>query len=310
MHPKIEKIQRAKKLIQLLQNPCNLCPRNCDVLRNNNQTGYCGTENTTVIYSYFLHQGEEPVLSGKYGSGTIFFSGCNLRCIFCQNHLFSQTTPIQGKKTSAEALAKIMLQLQEQKAHNINLVTPTHFLPNILQALESAYKQGLSIPIVYNTSGYEKTEIIELLDGIVDIYLPDFKYLTKHTANAYSHAPDYPKRVKAVLRIMENQTGKPEIENGIMKKGVIIRHLVLPGNQRESIAVVAWIKNNCKKSLISVMSQYQPYHLAKTTLQLAQPLKPTEYLQVANFAQKMALEGWIQEDPEECLSGIYFKPQA
>jgi putative pyruvate formate lyase activating enzyme len=208
---------------------CCICPRKCKVDRLKDNKGYCKTGLKPEVYSFIAHHGEEPPISGEKGSGTIFFSHCNMHCVYCQNYEFSQTG--EGRAVDFEELADIMLELQQMGCHNINFVTPTHVMPQILKALKLAVPKGLKIPLLYNTGGYESAEIIKLLDGIVDIYLPDMRYGDADAAQKYSDASDYPKYNQESLKEMHRQVGVAEIDGeGIIKRGVIIRHLVLPDN--------------------------------------------------------------------------------
>ncbi len=306
----IKKIKLTKKAATLLRkrlSACDICPRDCKINRLKKRKGYCGADDNLLAYSAFLHHGEEPGISGKNGSGTIFFSGCNLKCIYCQNYKFSHKAI--GKKISEINLSKIMLKLQEEGAHNINLVTPTHFLPQILNTLTLAFKNGLNLPIVYNTSGYEKEEIIKHLEGIIDIYLTDLKYMNSSLAKQYSKAPKYPVFASRSLLEMNRQVVDPLISNELLKKGVIIRHLVLPGHIDESKKLLSWIKKNMPKALVSVMFQYQPYFKAYLHLQINRSINYQEYLEIKDFVEELDLEGWVQDhDSKENLAGPYFEP--
>jgi len=286
---------------------CAICPRNCKINRLRGEKGYCGTDKDMMVYSAFAHHGEEPEISGQGGSGTIFFSGCNLKCIYCQNYKFSHI--VAGKKVSGIDLAKIMLDLQEKGAHNINLVTPTHFLPQILDTLSLAFKGGLNIPIVYNTSGYEKEEIIKYLEGIVDIYLTDLKYMDSSLAKQYSKAPEYSVFASRSLLEMARQVAVSLTSEGLLKKGVVIRHLVLPNYIDESKKLLSWIKKNTPKVLVSVMFQYQPYFKAHLHSQINRPINYREYIEIKNFVEELGLKGWVQDlNTKEGLAGPYFKP--
>ena len=304
---KIKLIQeRVEGLYKRLQS-CDLCPRNCKVNRLKNQLGYCGCGEDLKIYTAFLHKGEEPGVSEDRGSGAIFFSGCSLQCVYCQNHKFSHER--EGRVVKPEELAGIMLDLQSRGAVNINLVTPTHFLPQILTALKLALESGLSVPIVYNTSGFEKADIIAQLDGIVDIYLTDFKYIDPEPAGLYSNASNYALFASRAIQQMHRQS-EPLWDEDLLKKGLIIRHLVLPGYIDESRQVLSWIKENAPGAYASVMFQYRPYFKAGNHPKINRPLKYSEYLQIREFAEEIELGGWLQEfDPDEELAGVHFSPQ-
>lgn len=274
---------------------CRLCPRNCEIDRNVS-TGFCGSKNQISAARAALHFWEEPCISGTKGSGTIFFSGCTLKCCFCQNHEIS--TGKIGKEITSTHLEEIMLSLQEQGAHNINLVTATQFLPWIIPALD-AIKHRLHIPVVYNCGGYEKPEIIDLLKDYVDIYLPDLKYYDSALSARYSKAPDYfEKAQKAILRMTE-QIGKPILDSeGIMLRGVIIRHMILPGCKNDSIALLHWIKENLPKDqyLISLMSQYTPFYKSCDYPEINRRITTYEYNKVLDEAIRLGLtNGFMQE---------------
>lgn len=295
----------ANTLLKRLRN-CDICPRNCEVNRLKGEKGYCGANKDMVVYSAFLHHGEEPGISGEGGSGTIFFSGCNLKCIYCQNYKFSHS--VIGKRISGVNLAKIMLNLQKEGAHNINLVTPTHFLPQILDTLAIAFEDGLNIPIVYNTSGYEKKEVIKHLAGIIDIYLTDLKYMETSLAKQYSKAPKYPTFASRSLLEMVRQV-KPVMSEKLLKKGVVIRHLVLPNHINESKKLLSWIKKNTPEVLVSVMFQYQPYLKAYLHPQINRSIDYQEYFEIKKFVEELELGGWVQDhNPKEDMAGPYFEP--
>ena len=305
LEKKAKLAKRSANHLEKRLSSCDICPRDCKVNRLRGERGYCGTDKDMVVYSAFLHHGEEPGISGQRGSGTIFFSGCNLKCIYCQNYKFSHT--VVGKKVSGTELAKIMLDLQKEGAHNINLVTPTHFIPQILNTLALAFKDGLNIPIVYNTSGYEKEEIVKYLEGIVDIYLTDLKYMDSSLAKQYSKASEYPIFASRSLLEMDRQV---DLTNGdLLKKGVVIRHLVLPNHINESKELLSWIKENTPKALVSVMFQYQPYFRAYLHPQISRPINYQEYLEIKKFVEKLELGGWVQDhNSKENLAGPYFEP--
>jgi putative pyruvate formate lyase activating enzyme len=292
-----------KRLLQ-----CDLCPRNCKVNRLRGEKGYCAMAEDLVVYTAFLHSGEEPGISGGRGSGTIFFSGCNLKCAYCQNYKFSHN--LQGRTISIEGLAKIMLNLQKEGAQNINLVTPTHFLPQILKSIALGLKQGLKMPIVYNTSGYEKKEIIAQLEDIVDIYLTDMRYISAALAQKYSNASNYPLFCQEAILEMYRQVKEPIWDKEKLKKGLIVRQLVLPGHLKESKAIISWISENLPRALASIMFQYQPYFKANLYPEINHPLNHAEYAQIREFIEELGLEGWLQDfRPQETLAGSYFTPE-
>jgi putative pyruvate formate lyase activating enzyme len=289
---------------------CCLCPRRCKINRLKGEKGFCGTGPGPKIYSFMPHHGEEPPISGKHGSGTIFFSYCNMACVYCQNFEFSQIG--EGREVEAEELAEVMLQLQGMACHNINLVTPTHVMPQILKSLSIAIPQGLKIPLVYNTGGYECPEIIEMLDGIVDIYLPDMRYTDTDQAFKYSHAPDYPKYNREAVKQMHKQVGIAKFDNqGIIKRGLIIRHLVLPCGISGTDKIMRFIAQEISGyTYISLMSQYSPYYKANDFTELARRITHKEYETAKEIMRNYGLNnGWIQESGGlERFAGIHIKP--
>jgi putative pyruvate formate lyase activating enzyme len=305
-----EKLTRIEKVLPYFQqqlHACRLCPRDCGIDRTVSK-GYCNVSGCKV-YTYFLHKGEEPVITGTRGSGTVFFSGCSMHCVYCQNHEFSANDT--GTEYSVNELAHLFLQLQEEGAHNINLVTPTHMLAYIIPALHRAFSQGLAIPLVYNTSSFERADLIEKLDGIVDIYLADYKYHSADTARAYSNASAYTDCIRSTLLQMYRQASEAEIdEQGIMLKGMIVRHLVLPSHGNESIKIIRWVKQHIPHVFLSLMSQYQPYHKAQGFATIANRLTADEYAKVTDVAVDLELDGWIQDEPDESMAGVHFKPKA
>ncbi len=276
---------------------CYLCPRSCGADRTLGERGVCGEGDGMRIARYSLHLWEEPPISGTRGSGTIFFSGCSLRCEFCQNRAISHCG--KGEAVSAERLSEIMLELQAMGAHNINLVTPTHFADKIAKALRSA-KDRLKIPVVYNTSGYEKLETLRMFDGLVDIYLPDFKYFSDDLAEKYSHARDYRKHAEAALVEMYRQVGEATLDDqGMLSRGLVIRHLVLPYHRKDSIALLDRICEILPKDkiLISLMSQYTPdFAIAAGTpyRELHRKITAFEYSTVTEHAASLGLLGFVQ----------------
>ena len=281
--------------LELLKD-CRLCLRDCGVNRLEGKTGVCRSTSDIVIARAALHKWEEPCISGTKGSGAVFFSNCNFRCVFCQNHEISQEH--KGKVISIERLSEIFLELQDEGANNINLVTPTHFVPQIIEALKIAKSKGLHLPVVYNTNGYETAETIKLLNGIVDIYLPDFKYFNDKYAAKYSFAPNYSRNVVEVIKEMVNQVGEPQFnEDGIMTKGVIVRHLMLPGLLFDSKKVIDCIYNNFGDSVyISIMNQYIPMHKACNYPEINKSLNPKHYDSLVDYALSIGVKnGFIQE---------------
>ncbi len=279
---------------------CHLCPRECGIDRRI-QTGYCGAGASLTAARAALHPWEEPCISGENGSGTVFFSGCTLRCCFCQNYQISQN--LHGKEITPARLADIFLNLQDQGAHNINLVTATHFLPWILPALDLA-KDRLHIPVVYNCGGYERTETIQALRDYIDIWLPDLKYYSSELSARYSSAPDYFEAASDAVRQMIAQTGAPSFHlhgknrKPIMDRGVIIRHMVLPGQKNDSIRLLHWIAENLTKGTyyISLMSQYTPFYKSHEYPELNRRITSYEYQKVVDTALELGLEqGFMQE---------------
>ena len=275
---------------------CMLCPRECGVNRKKGEMGVCGQTAAIKAARAALHMWEEPCISGQNGSGTVFFSGCNLGCIFCQNHNIA--TGKAGIEISIERLAEIFLELQEKGANNINLVTAGHFLPQVAVALEMAKEQGLHIPVVYNSSGYEKAKTLKMLDGLVDIYLPDFKYMDAVLAKKYSHAQDYPEIAKEALSEMVRQVGEAEFDSrGMMKKGVIVRQLLLPGHVKDAKNVLKYLYETYGDRIyISMMNQYTPMPAMKDDPQLSRKVTDREYERLIDYAISLGLKnGFMQE---------------
>jgi len=297
------------RLSNLLESCC-ICPRKCKVNRLKGELGFCKTGALAKVCSFMPHHGEEPAISGTQGSGAIFFSHCNMACVYCQNYEFSQLG--QGREVDTEELARFMLQLQTLGCHNINLVTPTHVMPQILKALKLAKSGGLKIPIVYNTGGYELPQIIKELSGIVDIYLVDMRYADSDTAIKYSSAPDYPRYNQESVKEMHRQVGIADIDaNGIIKKGVVIRHLVLPNNIAGTDKIMKFIAQEISPdSYISLMSQYLPYYKACEFPEISRRLIQREYEEAKQIMQKYGLyNGWIQESYGlERFAGVNIKP--
>lgn len=275
---------------------CNLCPRECGVNRNQGELGYCQMTNQIYVARAALHMWEEPCISGEEGSGAVFFSGCTMRCVYCQNHSIADATV--GKEISVDRLAEIFLELQEKGANTINLVTPTHFLLQIIQALDIAKKKGLHLPVVYNTSGYEKIEALQCLEGYVDVYLPDFKYYSEELALRYSKAKNYVDYVKKAVTEMVRQTGHPRFnEKGIMTKGVIVRHLVLPGQVKDSKRIIDYLYHTFGDMIyVSIMNQYTPLPHVSKYEELTRTITEEEYDEIVDYAIDLGVEnGFIQE---------------
>lgn len=290
---------------------CNICPRGCNIDRKLN-TGFCKSSDTLRAARAALHFWEEPCISGSHGSGAIFFSGCNMRCIFCQNYKIAANT--DGIEISIERLSDIMLKLQEDGANNINLVTPTHFTYQIIKSLWLAKDKGLVIPVVYNTSSYEKVETLKDLDGLVDIYLPDFKYVNDKLSAEYSNAPDYFEVAKKALAEMHRQRNKAifftkeeltdfnkkhslNLEEGLLKSGIIVRHLCLPGTTKDSKAVIKYLYETYKDDIfISIMNQYTPLAQVFDHPKLHRKLSKREYNSVLDYAIDLGLVNGFSQD--------------
>ena len=275
---------------------CTLCPRKCKVNRIAGEKGVCRASASVKVSLASLHKWEEPCISGDNGSGAVFFTGCNLKCVFCQNSEISQKD--YGKEVSIEHLAKIFLNLQEQGANNINLVSPTHFVPQIREALLEAKSSNLNIPVVYNTNGYETIETLCSLEGLVDVYLPDLKYYNDKYGIKYSGVPHYFEYASKAVLEMYRQVDSPEFnDNGIIKKGLIIRHLILPGLFNDSKNILKWINENLPRSVyVSLMSQYTPMYKANDFKELNHRISESQYEAYIDFFFDIGLEnGYMQE---------------
>ena len=288
--------KRIEAAYSLLES-CRVCPRECGVDRlKNDKIGFCRSGLNPVVSSVSTHHGEEPPISGTKGSGTIFFANCNLRCVYCQNYPISQMG--NGAERTPGELACQMLSLQEQGCHNLNLVTPTHFMPQILKALGIARERGFTLPIVYNTSGYESVEALQLLEGIVDIYLPDMRYSDDRIARRYSTAVHYPEFNQAAIKEMYQQVGNLSVDDqGLAKRGLIIRHLVLPNRLSGTETVMKFLAEEISKEVsISLMSQYFPAYKAHGVKDLSRRITAEEYEEACQIMLKYGLEdGWMQE---------------
>jgi len=295
LHKKGELSERVENALRLLES-CGLCPRECGVNRLKNETGYCKTGRIARIASYNAHFGEESPLVGTHGSGTIFISSCNLLCSFCQNYEISHLR--EGVETEPVQMAAMMIQLKEMGCHNINFVTPTHVIPQILEALIIALDRGLDIPLVYNSGGYDKPETLAILDGIFDIYMPDFKFWDGKWSDRYCHAPDYKERAAAAIREMHRQTGDLIMDdNGIAVKGLLIRHLVMPNNVAGTADIMDFIakeiSDNC---YVNVMDQYRPCGNAMVDEFINRRLYSNEFKMAIEKAREAGLIRLDQKD--------------
>lgn len=292
--------------MNILEN-CNLCPRRCGANRAAGRAGFCGALSSPRAARIALHFWEEPCISGESGSGTVFFSHCTMKCVFCQNYDIS--TCSGGRDITIDELAEGYLSLQEQGANNINLVTPTHFVPQIIESLDIAKAHGLKLPVLYNTGGYENVETLRMLDGYIDIYMPDFKYYNDKYAVKYSNAPNYFKTASAALAEMVRQTGHAELdENGIMKKGTLVRHLMLPGLMLDSKRVMDYLYNTYGDDIyISLMCQYTPLPHVAAYPELDRRLDMDKYNALVDYCARRGMERvFIQS--EESASESFIPP--
>lgn len=287
----------TKEKIQELMTDCTLCPRRCHANRTLGQRGFCGQTADPAAARAALHFWEEPCISGICGSGAVFFSGCNLQCVFCQNHNIALGK--DGLTLPLERLSEIYLELQDKGAANINLVTGSHFIPQIVRSIEQARAMGLTIPIVYNTGSYEEVSSLKLLEGLVDIYLPDLKYLSPDLSLKYSHAADYFEKASAAIAEMFRQTGAPTFDarTGLMKRGVIVRHLLLPGQSADSKRILRYLHSAYGDDIyVSIMNQYTPLPHVAAIPELNRTVSEHEYEKILSFAGKIGIEkGFMQE---------------
>lgn len=274
------------ELLALLRS-CEICPRRCKVNRLEGEKGYCKVGGRPMISSYFAHHGEESVIRGSRGSGTIFFTGCNLGCIFCQN--FDIAHLMQGNEITIERLSQMMLELQEGGCHNINVVTPTHQIPFIVKAREMLGDK-LKIPMVYNTGGYDNPEIIKKLDGIMEIYMPDFKFWGPDLAEKYMNARDYAEVARPAIAEMYRQVGGLKVKDGVATSGLLIRHLVMPNCLEDSKKILDWIAKNTPEAAVNIMSQYSPYYRAKEFPEINRKITSDEYVAVLEHGKKLNLK--------------------
>ena len=278
---------------------CTICPRACNVDRSNGKIGYCGESATIRVARTSLHQWEEPCITGEYGSGTVFFSGCNLKCIFCQNHNIADS--FVGQVFSVEELAEAFLRLQQKKASNINLVTAAHFAEQIIPAIHLAKEKGLTIPIVYNSSGYESVKTLQKLQGLMDVYLPDCKFYDLDLSKNYAKAGDYFEVAKAAIAEMVRQVGEPVFDekSGNMIRGVIVRHLVLPGHTKDSMAILNYLQKTYGNQIyVSIMNQFTPVIKQEKYINLNRRVTKREYEKVLNYAIEIGIENAFVQDGE------------
>jgi putative pyruvate formate lyase activating enzyme len=304
-----ELARRADALEALLA-ACTVCPHDCGNNRLQGELARCYTAYNPVVSSFTAHFGEEPLLTGTQGVGNIFFGNCNLRCVYCQNHEISQNHREENRHAvTVERLAEIMLELQSRGCHSIGLVSPTHVVPQIVRALVLAADQGLSLPLIYNTNAYDSIEVLRLLEGVVDIYLPDLKYDDAEMGYRYSGVKDYPRFARAALEEMHRQVGSDLVigEDGLVKRGLIIRHLVLPNDIAGSRETMQWIHDTLgPQTTISVMSQYFPTHKALITPLLDRKIRESEFERVLRVLDRLGMEhGWVQEYE----ASEYYRPE-
>lgn len=284
---------------------CMLCPRNCKVNRHKS-VGFCGASDKVKLAYYSLHQWEEPIISGENGSGTVFFSNCNLRCLFCQNKKISTDRNSYGKEISNDKLKEIFLKLQDLGAHNINLVTPTHYVPQIIDVLKEVKNKNLKIPVVYNTSSYENVSTIESLKGLIDIYLADLKYFDDELGNKYSKCNDYFKYASLAIGEIYKQTGKFQIKDNLLVSGLVVRVLVLPGHVDDSKKIIKYLYDTYKDNIIiSIMNQYTPVCKINDFPNLNRKLTDEEYDEVIDYACSLGIENaFVQEGETQSESFI------
>lgn len=278
---------------------CTVCPHNCNINRLSSEIGRCKAKDTIKIALFSIHNFEEPCISGKNGSGTIFFSNCNMNCVYCQNYEISQLS--RGKEITISELADIFLIQQEKKVENINLVTPTSYVPQIIEAIKIAKSKGLNIPIVYNTNGYENVETIRMLDGYIDIYLPDLKYSDDLLGKRLSKIDNYFKIATEAIKEMYKQVGKIEFnDEGIMRKGIIIRHLILPNHISNSKGVLKWINDNMPEVYVSIMAQYFPTYKATSINDISRKVSKDEYDEIEKYLYELNIENGYIQDLGDC----------
>jgi putative pyruvate formate lyase activating enzyme len=299
-YKKISKSDFEKRIDNIYENlkQCTCCPNNCKVNRLEGKTSLCFSSDKPIVSSYTLHFGEEPLISGTNGAGNIFFGNCNLKCVYCQNFVISQNPRSEiDNQISVEELSEIMLALQSQKCHNIGLVSPSHFAAPIIHSVYLANEKGLNLPIIYNSNGYDSVNTLKIFKDVIDIYLPDFKYGDSKVAKEYSNVSNYYETAKAAITEMYNQVGSELIiEDGVIKRGLIIRHLILPNGLADTEKIFKFISELDKKICISLMSQYYPTNKAQNYILLNRTISYNEYLKAISLLDKYGLEnGWVQE---------------
>jgi putative pyruvate formate lyase activating enzyme len=292
-------LERRARVLEARLVKCDICPRECGANRQNGSIGHCNSGYLPIVSSCCAHHGEEPVLSGSRGSGTIFFGNCNMRCVYCQNYQISQEPALQkGNEISIDILTEKMLYLQDElHCHNINLVTPSHFVPQIVKAVLEAVKRGLHLPLVYNTSSYDSVKTLQELEGIINIYLADLRYASNEMGRKYSHARNYADNARAAIIEMQRQVGDLIVDDkDIAQKGLIIRHLILPGRIAGSADSLTWlVKEVSPRVAVSIMSQYYPAHRAGKYKEINRKITPEEYKEVTDLVEELGIEnGWMQ----------------
>ncbi len=303
-------LRRRAAILHDMLVSCTICPHDCGNNRLNDEIARCYSGRLPIVSSYTPHFGEEPLLVGTHGVGNIFFGNCNLRCVYCQNFMISQNHREERKnEVSIDRLGEMMLELQGKGCHSIGLVSPTHFVPQIVEALEIAARRGLRLPLIYNTNAYDAVQVLRLLDGIVDIYLPDLKYSDEDLARRYSKIPDYPRHAREAIAEMHRQVGSGLLlgDDGLVKRGMIIRHLVLPNDIAGSRAALRWVRDTLGPGVtMSLMAQYFPAHRALTTPLLDRKVRQGEYERILEELSKLGMEsGWAQEFE----ASEYYRPE-
>jgi putative pyruvate formate lyase activating enzyme len=303
-------LRRRVEALEKMLAPCSICPHDCRNNRLNDEIARCYSGYLPIVSAYSQHFGEEPALVGTHGVGNIFFGNCNLRCVYCQNFLISQNAREERKnQVSFERLAEIMLELQAKGCHEIGFVSPTHFVPQIVRSVEIAAGQGLSLPLIYNTNAYDSVDVLQLLDGIIDIYLPDLKYSDEEMGYQYSKVRDYPKHARAAIQEMHRQVGSTLVlgDDGLVKRGLIIRHLVLPNDIAGSKDALRWVQSHLgPRTVLSIMSQYFPTHRAATMPLLDRKIRHGEYEGVLALLDTLGMvHGWAQEYE----ASEYYRPE-